>query len=58
MMKKTEFNQNSHGQKLIICGLMHLIEKEGYTTHEAMQLLRSIKNNTFHALLEIEKENK
>ncbi|MEK4471581.1 hypothetical protein MKX37_27180 [Bacillus sp. FSL R5-0709] len=57
-MSKDELNLDSFGQQLIITGLTRLVEEEGYTAYEAFQLLETIKRNTFHALLEIQKESR
>lgn len=57
-VNKNELNLNSFGQQLIITGLTRLVEEEGYTPHEAFQLLETIKRNTYHALLDIKKESK
>ncbi|EEK69835.1 MULTISPECIES: hypothetical protein [Bacillus] len=57
-MSKDELNLDNFGQQLIITGLTRLVEEEGYTAHEAFRLLETIKRNTFHALLEIQKESR
>jgi hypothetical protein len=48
----------SFGLQLITTGLLNLVEKEGYSPHEAFRLLEHVKQNTFHALSEIEREGK
>lgn len=57
MSDKVKFNQNSFGQGLIITGLAELVEKEGLTPHEALDVADMLKNNCFHALCEIKKES-
>lgn len=54
-MKKVDDSLNI---KFIITGLAGLIEDEGYTFHEAMEVLEEIKRNTFPALLEMQREAK
>lgn len=49
-----DFLDKSVGAKFIITGLIDLIEKDGMTTHEALEFLEDIKRNTFHALKDIE----
>lgn len=44
--------------QLIVAGLAGLIDDEGYTFHEAMELLEETKRNTFPALMEISREAK
>lgn len=46
----------SFGLQLITTGLLELVEKEGYSPHEAFSLLEDVKRNTFHALSEIARE--
>ncbi len=48
----------SMGLQLIVAGLAGLIDDEGYTFHEAMELLEETKRNTFPALMEISREVK
>ncbi|GAB6454742.1 hypothetical protein bcgnr5383_51740 [Bacillus cereus] len=57
-MKKVEFNQNSFGQQLIITGLVRLVEEEGFTPHEAFEILEKIKGNVYFAMLDLHKEYK
>jgi len=56
-MSKVKFNQDSFGQQLIITGLLELVEKEGYTPHEALEVLEAIKKNIYSALCEIKQES-
>lgn len=55
-MDKVKLNLNNFNQQLIITGLAGLVEDDGFTPHEAFQLLDVIKNNTFHALCDLKKE--
>lgn len=57
MGDKVKFNPNSFGQGLIITGLAELVENEGYTPHEAFEVLRDIQRHTWSALCEIKKES-
>jgi hypothetical protein len=43
--------------QLIITGMTNLVD-EGVSPREVMGLLEDIKKQTFHALMEISKENK
>ena len=52
--KKMEDSKN--GTAFVITGLMHMIEDEGLTTRQAFEILEDIKNQTFHALRDVEKE--
>jgi len=44
--------------QLIVAGLAGLVDDEGYTFHEAMELLEDTKRNIFPALMEMGRENK
>ena len=55
-MSEVKFNQDSYGQQLIITGLLELVEKEGYTPHEAYEILEKIESNIYSALCEIKQE--
>ena len=54
---KTKLDR-SMGLQLIVAGLAGLVDDEGYTFHEAMELLEETKSNTFPALMEMSRENK
>jgi hypothetical protein len=56
MKERKRMDMNSQGVQFIIAGLAGLID-EGYTPHEAFEILEDIKQNTFHALAEIHREN-
>ena len=60
-MSNVKFNQDSYGQQLIVTGLLELSEKEGYTPHQACEILEmlldKIENGIFFNLVEIEKED-
>lgn len=43
----------SMGLQLIVAGLAGLVDDEGYTFHEAMELLEDTKRNIFPALMEM-----
>ena len=55
-MSNDKFNQDSYGQQLIIIGLLELVEKEGYTPHEALEAVKAIESNIYFALCEIKQE--
>jgi hypothetical protein len=50
-------DMNNFNTQLIIAGMAGLID-DGYTPHEVFEILEDIKQNTFHALADIHKENK
>ncbi|WP_197072008.1 hypothetical protein [Geobacillus kaustophilus] len=47
---------NNINQQLIIAGLTGLVSDDGLTPHEAFALLDEIKQQTFHALVQIKQE--
>lgn len=56
-MNATDFKKildESTGAQFIITGLIGLIEDEGMTAREAFEFLDHVKQNTFHALKDIE----
>ena len=58
-MNATEFKNkvdSSFNMKLIVTGITGLVEHEGYTPHEAFQLVEHTKQNIAHALMEIGSE--
>lgn len=62
-MNANEFSKvlsKSQGLQLIVAGLCELVEYEGYTPYEALQILSDVKRNTFQGLNLIAKggENK
>ena len=48
----------SLSMQLIVAGLAGLIDDEGYTFHETVDILEDIKRHTFPALMEMSRENK
>lgn len=60
-MNPNEFKEKvdtSIGLKMIVAGLAGLVDDEGYTASEALELLEATKNNTFHALADMQREGK
>lgn len=57
-MKGKELDLNNINVGLIITGLLGMVEDEGKTPHEAFEMLELIKNQTWHALSEIQRESK
>jgi len=55
-MSNVKFNQDSYGQNLIMDGLLALVNKEGYTPYEAVEILEKIGNDIFFILVEIEEK--
>jgi hypothetical protein len=53
---KADLSKLSH--QLIVAGLVGMIEDDGLTFHEAMDVLEDIKRQTFPALMEIAREGK
>ena len=56
MRKKCDLTKMS--QQLIVAGLAGMIEDDGLTFHEAMEVLEDIKSQCFPALMEISREVK
>jgi hypothetical protein len=44
--------------QLIVAGLAGLIDEDGLTFHEAMEVLEDIKSQTFPALMEMASDNR
>lgn len=56
-MRKT-MNDSKLGTPFVVTGLLHMVEDEGFTPHEAMEILDDIKNQTYFTLMDIHKEVK
>ena len=54
----TQMLETSLGVHFIVTGLARLVEEEGFTPHEALQIARYTGKNCFHALAELKKESK
>jgi hypothetical protein len=50
--------QYTKGEMLIITGLAALVEEDGKTPHEALDIARKLGQDTFFALQEIAAESK
>lgn len=48
----------SLGMQLIISGMVTLVEDEGYTPRQVLEIVESTKDNVFHALMELKEDNK
>lgn len=57
MRKRVDINA-SLGAQFIVTGLARLVEQEGFTPHEAFEILEGIKGDTFHALAELHSDFK
>lgn len=60
-MKSTEFHKKLHtskGMLFIVTGLTALVEEEGYTPHEALNIAQTAGKECYFALAEISKESK
>ncbi|WP_165347253.1 hypothetical protein [Gottfriedia acidiceleris] len=55
-MGKIQLDLNNLNQQLIIAGLAGLVEDNGCTPHEALDIHDVIKNSTFHDLCDLKKE--
>lgn len=53
---KRETDLTNRNQQLIVAGLAGLIEDDGLTFHEAMDVLEAIKRDTFPALMQMSRE--
>lgn len=51
--KKLELDINNLNVGFVITGLLGMVEDDGLTVREAFQMLDLIKQQTFHALMEI-----
>lgn len=47
---------NNHNHRLIIAGLVGMIEDEGKTIHEVAEVYEDIKRQIFPSLMEIQRE--
>lgn len=52
-MDKTKLDLSNFNQQLIITGMAGLIEDDGLTFHEMIQVLEDIKKQTFPAMMQI-----
>lgn len=52
--KKMDMTKLSHS--LVISGLLGMVEDDGLTPHEALEVLEDIKRQTFFALMEVHRE--
>lgn len=52
-----EMIETSFGVQLIITGLARLVEEEGFTPHDALEIAKYTGQNCFHALLGLKKES-
>jgi hypothetical protein len=53
--KKPKLDLNNINVGFVITGLVGMVEDDGFTPHEAFELLDLIKQQTFFALTEIKK---
>ena len=49
-------NLNNLNHQLVVAGLTGMVDEDGLTPHEALEVLEDIKYNIFHALAEIRRE--
>ncbi len=52
---RPEVDVNNRNVKLILGALAGMVEDDGLTPHEAFELLDEIKNQTWHALMELKR---
>lgn len=57
MKERKRMDIKNFNTQLIIAGMTGLVD-DGLTPHEVFEVLEDIKQNTFHALAEINAENK
>ncbi|PCD81972.1 hypothetical protein CNQ87_15300 [Lysinibacillus fusiformis] len=58
-MDRNEFHKNLHSSKgmmFIVTGLTALVEEEGYTPHEALDIAKTAGQECYFALAEIHRE--
>ena len=61
VMDRNEFHKKLHSSKgmmFIVTGLTALVEEEGYTPHEALNIAKVAGQECYFALNEIHKETK
>lgn len=58
MKEQKRLDLNNFNHQLVITGLTGMVEDNGLTPHEALEVLEDIKRNIFFALMEISKEKK
>lgn len=51
-MKKV-MADSKEGAAFVVTGLLHMVEDEGFTEREAMEILEDIKKETYFALRDI-----
>lgn len=51
-------DEYSKGDMFVMVGMTAMVEEEGKTPHQALERVREIEKQIFHALLEIQKEDK
>ncbi|MBO0959535.1 hypothetical protein J1P26_07285 [Neobacillus sp. MM2021_6] len=57
-MNRPELDLKNINVGFVVTGLLGMVEDDGLTPREAFILLDEIKNQTWHALMEIHKETK
>lgn len=55
MSKKFDPSKMSH--QMVVAGLVGMIDDDGLTFHEAMEVMEDIKREVFPALVEMSREN-
>ncbi|BFH71227.1 hypothetical protein J27TS7_34220 [Paenibacillus dendritiformis] len=55
-MSKEKFNPDRLNHQLIVAGLCGMVEDEGLTPHQTLEVLEDIKRQTFNALMQIAAE--
>lgn len=46
------------GTSFVVTGLLHMVEDEGLTPHQAFEIVEDIKQQTFFALAEAHREKR
>lgn len=50
--------QNNLHQQLVVAGMAGMIDEQGLTFHEMMEVIEQIKRECFPALMEMSRENR
>lgn len=57
MKERKRMDMSNTNTQLIIAGMAGLID-DGFSPHEVFEILEDIKQSTFHALVELQQENR
>lgn len=55
---KKRMHDSKLGTSFVVTGLLHMVEDEGLTPHQAFEIVEDIKQQTFFALAEAHREKR